>query len=251
MIFVNGLIQTKKWQYKELKCLIKYMLKNNINNKDIREKLKDCCQDDIRYLKEKQKNNIFNKLIQQCKTKKDESIDIIQDKKITIYKSEIEKIKELKNINLEKIIFVLLVYNKWLNDMTWFSMIKNDLIKESKLSNVNSFNQQKILCDLVQLEYIKSEVKKVDNKHRKKEKDIKKQMWNIPFIQNNGDIAFEFDNYINFVFRYLDYVYNGYFECKKCGGMFKQNNNKQKYCNSCGKIIDTEKAKERMKNIRQ
>ena len=76
------------------------------------------------------------------------------DRKTTIYLSEINEIKKLNNINLEKIMFVLLVYSKWLDDMKWFSIIKNDLSKEAKISNVNSINQQKMLCDLFQLGYL-------------------------------------------------------------------------------------------------
>lgn len=241
-IFKDGLVKTKKWQYKELKCLIKFMLKKENTPRIIRDKLQICCQDDIKYLKEKQKSNIFNKLIQQCKAefKKD---NLLLPKIIIIYQSEIESIKKLQNIDLEKMIFALLVYDKWLNNMTWFSMIKNDLIKEGKLSNVNSIKQQQLLCDLFQLGYLKSEVKKVDNKHRKKEKDIKKQMWNIPILQLDGEIAFEFNNYTNFVFRYLNYVYGGYFECKECEGMFKQNNNKQKSCTICAKVIKNQQNK--------
>lgn len=234
-VFIDGLVKTKKWQYKELKCLVKFMLKNENTSKAIRDKLKECCQDDIRYLKEKQRNNIFNKIIQQCRSEL-KSDKIIMDRKTTIYLSEINEIKKLNNINLEKIMFVLLVYSKWLDDMKWFSIIKNDLSKEAKISNVNSINQQKMLCDLFQLGYLKSEVKKVENKYRKKEKDIKKHMWNIPLLQTDGKIAFEFNNYTNFVFRYLNYVYGGYFECKECKGMFKQNKKRNLiYCKECSK----------------
>ena len=232
-VFIDGLVKTKKWQYKELKCLVKFMLKNESTPKVIRDKLKECCQDDIRYLKEKQRNNIFNKIIQQCKTEL-KSNKMIIDKKITIYQSEINELKKINNVDSEKVMFVLLVYSKWLDNMKWFSIIKNDLNKEAKINNINSINQQKILCDLFQAGYLKSEVKKVDNKHRKKEKDIKKQMWNIPILQTEGEIAFEFNNYTNFVFRYLNYVYSGYFECEKCKGMFKQNKkNNLVYCREC------------------
>ena len=34
--------------------------------------------------------------------------------------------------------------------------------------------------------------------------------------------------------RYLNYVYGGYFECKECGGIFKQNKkNNLVYCRDC------------------
>lgn len=228
-IYEDGATKTKKWQYKELKCLVKYLKHKNLSNSEIKNNLSKCCQDDIKYLKDGQKNNIFNKLIQQCK---DEII--VSCKIITVYTSEIEAIKSVRNINAEKILFVMLVYNKWLNNMEWFSIIKADLVQEAKIHNVNTVNQQKIFCEMLQNGMLKSEVKKVLNKHRRKEKDVKKQMWSLPFLQATGKVAFEFSNYNNFVYRYLSHVYKGYFECKKCGGMFKQNKiGNLEYCTKC------------------
>lgn len=225
----DGATKTKKWQYKELKCLVKYMKHENLSNSEIKNSLRQCCQDDIKYLKDRQKNNIFNKLIQQCK---DEII--VSNKVITVYTSEIEAIKSVGNINAEKILFAMLVYNKWLDNMAWFSMIKADLAQEAKIHNINTVNQQKIFCEMLQNGMLKSEVKKVLNKHRRKEKDVKKQMWSLTFLQTTGEVAFEFSNYNNFVYRYLGYSYGGYFECKKCEGMFKQNKiGNLEYCTKC------------------
>ena len=67
-IYNNGEIKTKKWQYKELKCLIKFMRDRGYKPKDIKEKLNQCCQDDIKYLTSEQKKNIFNRLITKCKS---------------------------------------------------------------------------------------------------------------------------------------------------------------------------------------
>ena len=39
--------------------------------------------------------------------------------------------------------------------------------------------------------------------------------------------------------------------CKECGKIFKKKSNRQEYCSDeCSKIVDREKAKERMKIIR-
>jgi hypothetical protein len=146
--------------------------------------------------------------------------------------------------------FVLLVYSKWLG-LEWFSISKSDLQKESKTSNLNSQKLQDYLSDLFEKQYIKSDVIKLDKHERRKDKIQKKQMWNIDWLQKDGDIAFEFNNYDNFVYRYLNYVYGGYFECEVCGGMFKDTNNKSKYCKKCSKIVNTLKTNERMKNIRK
>lgn len=253
-VYEEGKTKTKKWQTNELRTLIKYLVIKNIeekkeeySNAEIRVELEKCCTDEIKYLTQKQKTNIFNKLIQQCYDS-DKNIKITKDKKITIFISEIEKIKKLNNSNIEQLIFTLLVYNKWLG-LNWFSISKSDLQKESKTGNLNSQKLQDFLSDLFEQQYIKSDVIKLDKHERRKEKIMKKQMWNIDWLQSDGDIAFEFNNYDNFVYRYLNYVYGGYFECEVCGGMFKSNNNKNKYCINCAKQIKVKQnAKYREEN---
>lgn len=232
-VFNKGEIKTKRWQNNELKCLIKYLDFNKIPLKEIRENLIKCCNDDIRYLKDKQIKDIFNKLIQQARRE-----PIVKDKKVVIYKDEVEIIKSLRNRQLEQILFMLLVYRKWVGDgnMEWFAILRSDILKESKLKNVKYDLFQDMLTKLNNTGLITSDVRLVDMKYRRKNRDTKKQMWKINFLQDDGSIAFEIDNYINVVYRYLNYVYGGYFECAKCNGIFEQNKQGSRiYCNSCGK----------------
>jgi len=235
-IYKTQQVKTRKWQYKELGCLVKYLLSIDKKPKEIREILENCCQDDIKYLKTNQKRSIFDKIISKAKREK-----FIRDVTITVYQSEIDMIKKLNNKNLEKIMFVLLVYDKWLGNMNWFSLMRQDISREAKIGAINAYKQQELIQQLYELGYLKSDVKVLRNKHSKSG-ELKRQMWNIPFIQEEGEIAFQFNNYINVVNRYLNYVYGGFFECKRCGGMFKQNKWDNKiYCDECKKYqpIDT------------
>lgn len=232
-VFNKGEIKTKRWQNNELKCLIKYLDFNKIPLKEIRENLIKCCNDDIRYLKDKQIKDIFNKLIQQARRE-----SIVKDKKIIIYKDEIETIKSLDNQQLEQILFILLVYRKWVGDgnMEWFAILRSDILKESKLKNIKYDLFQDMLTELNNTGLITSDVRLVDRKYRRRKKDAKKQMWKINFLQEDGDIALEINNYFNVVFRYLNYAYGGYFECAKCSNIFEQNKQGSRiYCNSCKK----------------
>lgn len=251
-VYVNGSVRTKKWQTNELRALVKYLVVNNmeITNADLRVELEKCCIDEIKYLTKKQKTNIFNKLIQQCYNS-DKKLKIVQDKITTIYKSEIDKIKALNNQNMEQLIFTLLVYSKWLG-LKWFSISKSDLQKESKTTNLNSKKLQDFLSDLFEMQYIKSDVIKLDKHERRKDKIQKKQMWSIDWLQDDGDIAFEFCNYENFVYRYLNYVYGGFFECEVCGGVFKRNapsDYVSKYCKNCK--VDIQREYEKIKKRKQ
>lgn len=220
-------VTTAKWQYKELKCVVKYMLENGHRLKDIRDRLGVCCQEGLKYLYEEQRIKIFNRIIQQARRE-----NIVKNKKITVYESEIEIIKSLENINLEKTIFILLIYSKWLDNIEWFALMRADIYKEAKLGKLNSVNKQKLLTELCSSGLLVSDVKRVKSGRSKD----KSQMWNIPFLQDSGEIAFEFDNYINVVYRYLNYVYGGFFECNGCGGMFEKNSPNKTSCNECAKI---------------
>lgn len=250
-IFENKSTKTKKWQTNELRSLVKYLLTDNkdMATVDVRGILEKCSNNEIKYLSRKQKTNIFNKLISQC-LDQDKNVKINKDKNITIYKVEIEKIKEIENVQMEQLLFVMLVYCKWLG-LEWFSISKEDLKKESKLSKLNNNNFQELLSEIFLREFVDSDVKKIDRFESRKEKIKKKQMWKLNFLASEGEQAFEFNNYINFVYRYLNYVYGGYFECKECGGMFIQTGNNQKYCTLCTKEINKNQVNNRVKKHRE
>lgn len=241
-IFQQKEVKTKRWQMQELKTLILYMILNDFAPKYIRDKLAVCCKDNIKYLRDNQKREIFDKLITKVKNelpKKDE-IDkslYIQDRSIDIYSNEIEYIKALNSVELQQIAFVLLVYCKWLHNLEWFNMSKADIYKEAKLTNVNSKKQQQLLSELLNLGYLDSKVVKLNKNQRRNTKDAKLQMWKLNYIKNanvEDNVVLTINDYINFVYRYLNFVYGGYFECKECGGIFKQNKkNNRQYCNNC------------------
>lgn len=215
------------------------MLLNDKQPKEIREALEDCCQDDIKYLRDKQKKAIFNKIIAQTKQelpKKDEIIKekYIESKEITIFTDEIDKIKTINDQNAEKVAFALLVYCKWLNNLIWFTMSKADIAREAKISNLNSVDQQRVITGLVQNQYVKSDVRKANRKYCRGASGNEQQMWSLTYLLQDGDIAFTISDYENFVYRYLNYAYGGYFVCSGCGKIFKQNkNNTRKYCSNC------------------
>jgi len=253
-IYEDKSVKTKKWQYKELKTLILYMLLNDKSPKEIRAALEECCQDDIKYLRDKQKKTIFNKIIAQTKQelpKKDEIIkeSYIKSKEITIFLDEIDKIKTINDQNAEKVAFAMLVYCKWLNNLTWFTMSKADIVREAKIKNLNSIDQQRVLTGLVQNQYIKSDVRKASRKHCRGTGNNEQQMWSLNYLSQDGDVAFTINDYDNFVYRYLNYVYGGYFVCAGCGKIFKQNKNVQKYCKKCSREIKLEMDRDSYRHL--
>lgn len=239
-IYEDKSVKTKKWQYKELKTLILYMLLNDKQPKEIREALEECCQDDIKYLREEQKMTIFNKIIAQVKRELPQKSEIVKEKyikskEITIFVEEIDKIKFLDDVNTEKVAFALLVYCKWIGNTEWFTMSKADIVRAAKIGNLNSVAQQKVLTGLVANGYIKSDVRKANRKHCRGLSGNEQQMWSISYSAKDGEKAFIIDDYENVVYHYLNYVYGGYFVCAGCGKILKRSSNAQRYCKSCAR----------------
>jgi hypothetical protein len=239
-IYDEKSVKTKKWQYKELRTLILYMILNDKQPKEIREALEECCQDDLKYLREEQKKTIFNKIITQVKRELPKKSEIIKEKyikskEIAIFVEEIEKIKSLNDVNTEKVAFALLVYCKWIGDIEWFTMSKADIVRAAKISNLNSVAQQKVLTGLVANGYVKSDVREDSRKHCYGYGNNEQQMWSLTYLVKDGEVAFTISDYDNLVYWYLNYVYGGYFVCAGCGNVFKQNSNAQKYCTKCAR----------------
>jgi len=113
-------------------------------------------------------------------------------------------------------------------------MSKADIAREAKISNLNSVDQQRVLTSLVADQYIKSDVRKATRKYCRGLGNNEQQMWSLNYLSQDGDVAFTISDYDNFVYRYLNYVYGGYFVCAGCGKIFKQNKNCTRvYCKEC------------------
>jgi len=250
-------VNSNKWQLKELKALIFYMLENNFSSKDIREKLLEVCNDEIKYLSSKQRESVFNKLISQCKSSK-----TIRNIKIDVYKTELDNIRNIDNPDYEKCVFIMLIYKKWLDKVNelrnrkkspyyeWFSLIKADIFKEAGLSKMNGLSKQSMLNYLYLNEYIKSDVKKLTKSDQRIENIEKKQMWSVPFIKYDGEVAFSIDDFRNVINQYINYRDGGFSKCGNCGILFSPTNNRQKYCADCRRAVNREKTKHRMRSTR-
>lgn len=243
-VYDKGVL-TKRWQYKELKCLVKYMLADKRKLREVREKLSSCCKENLKYLKDEYKQQVFNKLINQAKHE-----EIIHAKEVVIYKSELRIIEGLDDEVLERMLFVLLVYCKWLDNMECFALMRADIFREAKISNPNSNTVRQKLFQLCQTGHLRSELITTRNK-RSGSGGRKKQMWSLPFLKTEGDVAFTITNYDNVVNKYRNYKEGGYFECTECGGMFKKTNNRHTVCAQCKKDIEREQARKRMAKMRK
>lgn len=223
-------VKTKKWQYKELNCLAKYMMYHGCDTEDIIDEMYACCQDNLRNLKEDNRDSEFLSIIYKAGKR-----DIIKDRKIILYKSELDTITALNDINMEKAAFIFLVYSKWLG-LKWFGMKDADLKKEAKMTNLNTTKLYDTYYKLNNRGLFKSDVIRVRKTMFRRRSGVA-HMRSATFLATSGEIAFEIDNYINVIYKYLNYKNGGYFECKKCGGMVKRRNNRHTFCAECAKYI--------------
>lgn len=165
--------------------------------------------------------------------------EIIDVDEVYISEGEWNKILELKNTQLEKLAFILLVYQKINiiknpNSDGWINQNYTDIFKEASVgSKLNGNEQKRLLNNLYVIDYI-SQKQSCDATSLK-----------INYIDLNSEIKITINNFTNIIGYYNMYKNNiKYIECEVCDKMVKVKNSKntsQKYCNKCKKIKENEK----------
>lgn len=183
---------------------------------------------------------IINRLIKN----KDYSLVHIENVKIT--KKEINKIKTINDIKLEKLAFTLLVYAKIYNQLNnnnsnWVNEQHKYIFEDAKIP-VTKIKQGKMIYQLKELNFVTVPLK-VDRVN------IKVNFVDDDYSKDN--IAIIIDDFRNFVYEYQMYFnYNKYIRCSECGKLIKPKSNRQKFCRSCWKEKQLEWQRESMRKSR-
>lgn len=146
---------------------------------------------------------------------------LVFDKIVNITQKEIDTINSIDDLELRKILFVLLVIWKF-RDKNKF-MISNNNLK--KLANVKCKNSVfwDYLHKLHDLGYLKAFVYKY------------KPYYKL-YIEEGGNVILSIKNYDDIISYYLSIIYpEEYIYCSICGIPIKQTSNRRKYCSSCWK----------------
>lgn len=157
---------------------------------------------------------------------------------ITIYSSELDAIKKLKDYKLSKLAFVLVCLAKWRNA----NYIYLNSLSSIKLKDVFLFAEIKgtgkeyllFLNKLKNLGFIDVQLKPILKCF-------------IPCIEEDGEIFKEFsisDDMVNVLKEEI------LPHCQRCGNPFERITNNQKYCKECAKIVKNEKISEIMRKKR-
>lgn len=187
-------------------------------------------------------SKIIDNYLKKVKKKGFKRIDSIK-----IYKSELDIITSLNDIQLEKIAFVLLCIAKYehedhLDWDYWINGYKDNIIMSLARVHVPVNERSSLLRQLYLKDFI-------DMPHK-----TGKCNYLVKFISNgeNDQVVLELgeNDYKELAYTYLYYKngFSGYVHCQNCGRLTQQNSNRQKYCVECAKTSKKESNKISYKN---
>lgn len=238
----NGVIEKKPTN--TLRILAKHYLKQNENVDETILLLNDFMINNYNSYKPSKWKDIIEQMVKSIK--KADNLDLIDIDSVSIYKSEWECIIALNDRVLEKLAFILLVYQK-VNELKnsdskgWINNNLSDIFREGDIG-YTGIDQRLLLNKLYKLQYIK----------QKNTVDSTSLQINYRELNKENDIKLIIDD--------LDYAITYYYEkrdnlkyisCQKCNKRVAIKNKKdtsRKYCNSCKKDVDLEKYKKYNKN---
>ena len=191
-------------------------------------------------LTKQHKNEIYSRIIEKAP-----KYEYVKDIEVKIYKSELDIINSIKNENCRNLLFCSLVYYKWgqhIFSKNFYSKVSErvmvleddeNISKISKIMKLRKDERFALYRELYLKKYYIQDIIKSKN------------YFYIPFAIDDGeDVVMTINSYGNILGEL--YLYNkeqGYKRCENCGEVIKKNNNKQKYCNNCSRIVNIEKTK--------
>ena len=208
--------------------LVKYWKYLGFSEDDIKKKLEDFMIDfKYMYNSDIVPYNVHKALKQGSK------YPLVFDKIVNITQKEINTINSIDDLELKKILFVLLVIWKF-RDKQKFMISNNNLKKLAKVKCKNSVFWD-YLHKLHDLGYLKAFVYKC------------KPYYKL-YIEEGGDVVLSIKNYDDIISYYLSIIYpEEYTYCSICGIPIKKTSNRRKYCSSCWKDVRTQQNRENFK----
>ena len=223
-----------------LNLLARYYREIGKNDDEIKELLSDflnrCLKD--KYKESKWIDSIFYQVV------KSKKYNLKRVDNVIVTKSEMEIIQSVKGKSRQKVLFTLLILAKYYNAVSdknknWTNL---EYKKIFKLANVQLSiqNQALLINDLYNCGFVNVS------------KNVGKPNIQVNFVDNESDTVLTIARLKDLGKEYLMFCGEDYIRCQKCGVPIKKSRNgKVKYCGKCAKMIDREKAKIRMGNIRK
>jgi len=161
---------------------------------------------------------------------------------VEIRESELNIIKNIDNVKLEKLAFTLLVYAKIYNqingkDENWVNEEHRNIFSDAKVS-VGIKDQGKMIHNLNDLGLVESSVM-VDSTNIK-----------VNFAELESKVVLVINDFRNYVLEYLRWKGENIINCEECGILFYPTNNSHKNCKSCWKDKQLAWQRESMQKLR-
>jgi hypothetical protein len=219
---------------KTITILIKHYYSIGMNKQQIRENIESFMSKNYPNFNSVQWQEILDIMVKKY-TK--EKYNLIKVDSIDITQNELDKIKKLNNIKLEKLAFVYLVYAKILNKINdknnnWVNKDSNIIFKTAKVQDTGK-QQQLTIKQLSDLGYLHIA-------HVVNSTNVQVQYINS---EDKTDIVISIDRFEDdLVLFYLKWKGEKVKICEnsECSKMFITKNLKTKYCNKCRKEKDKE-----------
>lgn len=189
-------------------------------------------------LEDYQKEQIFQKIIN-----KSQNYEYVKNITVDLYKEEMDIINSIEDTRCRDLLFCCLVYYKWGCNVFTKSFYSRKLEVNMVLEDDKNISKIAKLSDLSVKERNEKFMFLFSKKYYFNDIINKKSYFYIPFAKNEGEKVISISNYDNILGEL--YIYNkekGYSRCNNCGAVIKKNNNKQKYCNHCARIINIDKT---------
>lgn len=229
-VYKNGL-KSKKYIMTELLNIAKYLKHNNI---EIKNTLIEFCKKNIENFNMEEWEGILDATLDKAN-----KYPALTGKVIKITKSELDIISELDNIDAQKILFILLVINKFKNYTLDAS--RAELFKLAEVK-ANTKKQESILFLL--------NSKKLTEIYNKTRNNKNHNFRKVTFINDESEVMITINNFDNIIIYYKKYLGENIIECENesCNKLFYPRNNTHKYCKDCAREINIQKTIENRKN---
>lgn len=219
-----------------IRVLIKHYLQHNKKTDEIIKLVEEVLRKDRKY-RQSEWSDMIKKMTNTIK--KSNNYIVYHVEKAEIMQEELEIIRDLDNLELEKIAFSALVRCKILNQINtsnnnWVYPDKD--LYDDALINKNIKEKQKMIYEL-KIRQLVTTANKITN-----------PSFRVDYLHENGKVLLKINHFDRLIYYYL--IWRGeknISECDECKRYFQKKNNKNKYCKVCAKEVDKQKRRERHK----
>lgn len=229
----DGYIDTKK-PSSTIKLLIKHFYNIGQDKDQVRDSIETFLKKNLKGFNEVKWQTLLDNMVRDLQ-KSNNELFVLKDIKIS--GNELNKIRSIGNLRLEKLAFVLLVYAKIYNQMNknksnWVNSELKDVYSDTKMA-VSSTEQGKMIYKLKELGLVDIS-KRVDCTNIK-----------VLFI-DDGEVEIELDDFRDFVLVYLKWIGEKIIDCEDCGQLIKPKtkNSNIKLCTKCSHEREKKRKRE-------